>query len=232
MEKAKKIIIPVVTVLLLIAIGIGGYFFYETGHYFKTDNASVSAHMVNIVPMVSGTISNWDVEEGDQVKQGQVLGKLDVFSLVNSTKVDQTTLENSANTIITKAEIKSPINGQIVQSTMIKGVTVALGSTVAVVADTSDMFIKTNIEETNIFKIKPQQKVIIKIDAYPGKKFMGYVESVGTATQNAFSQYTSLNTSGTYSKVTQLIPVKISLINDEHLPMLIGMNATVKISIK
>jgi len=232
MKKAKKIIIIVGSAFLALAVIASGYFYYESVNYFKTNNASVSAHMVNVVPLVSGTITSWDVEEGDEVNQGQVLGKQDVFSLVSSSKVDQNALENTSTSILGKAEIKAPIDGKIVQSNVIKGVTATVGSTVAVVADTSDMFIKVNIEETNIFKIKVQQKVSIKIDAYPGKSFAGYVEFIGTATQNAFSQFASMNTSGTYSKVTQLIPVRISIINDENLPMLIGMNATVKISIK
>lgn len=232
MQKAKKIAKIVIAVLLAIGIVSGGYFFYESMNYFKTNNASVSAHTVNVMPLVSGTVANWNVEEGDDVKQGQVLGKQDVSSMVNSSKIDQNALENSADSILSKAEIKAPIDGKIVQSNVIKGSTAAAGATVAVLADTSDLFIKANIEETEIFKIKPGQKVKIKIDAYPGKRFTGYVESIGAATQNAFSQFASMNTSGTYSKVTQLIPVKITLINDENLPMMIGMNATVKISIR
>lgn len=232
MGKAKKIIISVILVLGIIGLGAGGYFYYESTYYFKTNNASVSANMVNVMPLMVGTISNWDVKEGDEVKQGQTLGKQDISSLINSNAINQSALENSANSILSKAEIKSPIDGKIVQSNIIKGVTVAPGNTVAIVADTSNMFIKAKVEETNIFKIKAGERVSIKIDAYPGKNFTGYVESIGAATQNAFSQYSSLNTSGTYSKVTQLISVKITLINDENLPMLIGMNANVKISIK
>ncbi|WP_227017140.1 HlyD family secretion protein [Sinanaerobacter chloroacetimidivorans] len=232
MEKAKKILIPAVIALILIGGSIGGYFIYESINYFKTNNASVSANMVNVMPLLSGTISSWEVREGEDVKQGQLLGKQDLSSMVNSSKIDQNALENSADSILSKAEIKAPIDGKIVQSNVIKGVTASAGSTVAVVADTSDLFIKANVEETDIFKIKEGQRVKIKIDAYPGKNFTGYVESIGAATQNAFSQYASLNTSGTYSKVTQLIPVRITLINDEELPMVIGMNATVKISIK
>jgi len=232
MQKAKKIVITVVAILLAIGVIAGGYVIYESVNYFKTNNAAVSAHTVNVMPLVSGTIESWNVEEGDNVKQGQVLGKQDVGSMVSSSKIDQTALENSADSILSKAEIKAPIDGKIVQSNVIKGSTAAAGATVAVLADTSDLFIKANIEETDIFKIKTGQKVNIKIDAYPGKSFTGYVESIGAATQNAFSQYASLNTSGTYSKVTQLIPVKITIINDENLPMMIGMNATVKISIR
>jgi multidrug resistance efflux pump len=94
------------------------------------------------------------------------------------------------------------------------------------------MFIKANIEETTIFKIKPGQKVDIKIDAYPGKKFSGFVESIGQATESAFSQSISLNTSGDFSKVTQLIPVKINIVNAADLTIMPGMNATVNIHIK
>ncbi|HVI42601.1 MAG TPA: efflux RND transporter periplasmic adaptor subunit [Anaerovoracaceae bacterium] len=232
MQKAKKIITIVVAVLLAVGAITGVYFLYESMNYFKTNNASVSADTVKVMPLVSGTIESWNVQEGDDVKQGQVLGKQDVASLVSSSKVDQTALENSADSILSKAEIKAPIDGKIVQSNVIKGSTAAAGATVAVLADTSNLYIKANIEETDIFKIKTGQKVIVKMDAYPGKSFIGYVETISAATQTALNGSMSLNTSGTYSKVVQLIPVKITLINDENLPLMIGMNATVKISIK
>jgi Multidrug resistance efflux pump len=232
MQKAKKIVIIAVAVLLAAGAATGAYFLYESINYFKTNNASVSADTVKIMPLVSGTIESWNVQEGDDVKQGEVLGKQDVSSLVNSSKVDQNALENSADSVLSKAEIKAPIDGRIVQSNVIKGSTAAAGSTVAVLADTSNLYIRANIEETDIFKIKVGQKVKVKIDAYPHKSFTGYVETVSAATQSVITGQTSINTSGTYSKVTQLIPVKITLINDDNLPFMIGMNATVKISIR
>ena len=231
MQKVKKIATIVMIALLLLGAIAGGYFIYESTNYFKTNNASISADTVKVMPLVSGTIENWNVQEGDDVKQGEVLGKQDVSSLVNSSKVDQAALENSADSILSKAEIKAPIDGKIVQSNVIKGSTAAAGATVAVLADTSNLYIKVNIEETDIFKIKVGQKVKIKIDAYPGKNFVGYVETISAATQSVITGSSSINTSGTYSKVIQLIPVKITLINDENLPLMIGMNATVKISI-
>ncbi len=42
----------------------------------------------------------------------------------------------------------------------------------------------------------------------------------------------SFTTSGTYTKVTQLIPVKIRLVENLNLADIIGTNATVKIRIK
>jgi multidrug resistance efflux pump len=232
MQKAKKIVTIIVAALVGIGAITGVYFLYESMNYFKTNNASVSADTVKVMPLVSGTIESWNVQEGNDVKQGEVLGKQDVSSLVNSSKVDQSALENSADSILSKAEIKAPIAGKIVQSNVIKGSSAAAGATVAVLADTSNLYIKANIEETDIFKIKVGQKVRIKIDAYPNKTFTGYVETISAATQSVITGQTAINTSGTYSKVTQLIPVKITLINDENLPLMLGMNATVKISIR
>ena len=230
MQKAKKIVIIVVAGILAVGLVAGGYFIYESMNYFKTNNASVSADTVKVMPLVSGTIESWDVKEGDDVKKDQVLGRQDVSSQISSSNVDQSALENSAD--LSKAEIKAPIDGKIMQSNVIKGSTAAAGAMVAVLADTSNLYIKANIEETDILNIKVGQKVSIKIDAYPGKRFTGYVESISSATQSVLTGATSINTSGTYSKVTQLIPVKITIINDENLPMIIGMNATVKISIR
>ena len=230
MQKAKKIVIIVVAGILAVGLVAGGYFIYESMNYFKTNNASVSADSVKVMPLVSGTIESWDVKEGDDVKKDQVLGRQDVSSQISSSNVDQSALESSAD--LSKAEIKAPIDGKIMQSNVIKGSTAAAGATVAVLADTSNLYIKANIEETDILNIKVGQKVSIKIDAYPGKRFTGYVESISSATQSVLTGATSINTSGTYSKVTQLIPVKITIINDENLPMIIGMNATVKISIR
>lgn len=232
LKKMKKVLGIIGIATVVIAVGVGSYILYTASFFFTTNNAAISADLINVMPLVSGTVSSWDVKTGDMVKQGQVLGRQDIYNLMNTSKVDQNALENASDTVLSKAEIKSPMDGTIVQSNVIKGMTVAPGNTVAIVADTANLYIKANIEETDIFRIQVGQPVWITIDAYPGRKFTGYVESIGAATQNAFSQFASMNTSGTYSKVVQLIPVRISLVNDENLPMLIGMNATVKISVK
>ena len=71
------------------------------------------------------------------------------------------------------------------------------------------------------------------LDAYPGRRFKGHVEEIDQVTQSALSgNMTSFSTSGTYTKVTQLIPVRIDLDEDVALEGLIGTNATVKIKVR
>lgn len=232
MKNLKKILLILVVIILTGGAAGISYYFYESINYFSTENAQITSDIITLTPEVTGKVKNWDVKEGDFVKAGQVLGKQDLSMMVTSTAMNPQTLASSADTIISKADIKSPIDGKVVLSNVVKGQVVSPGMEIATIADTSHIYVKANIEETDIIKIKPGQKVDIKIDAYSNKSFDGHIESIGQATQSAFSQYPSLNTSGTFSKVTQLIPVKIAITNADNLTLMLGMNATVKIHVK
>lgn len=232
MEKIKRILL--ILAVVIVAGGGAGitYYVYGSINFYSTENAQITADMITLTPELTGKVKSWDVKEGDYVKAGQTLGRQDVGMQVTSSAMNPQALASTADSIISKADIKSPIDGKIVQLNIVKGQVVSPGMEIATIADTSHFYIKANIEETDVIKIKPRQKVDIRIDAYPHKSFEGYVESISQATQSAFSQYPSLNTSGDFSKVTQLIPVKITIINAADLDLVLGMNATVKIHIK
>ena len=232
MKKLKKVLISIACIVLLGGGGALYYFTYQDSNYFSTEDARIAANMVTITPEVTGKVTNWNVKEGDNVKTGQLLGHQDISALVTSSMINAQALNSTADSLASKADIKSPIDGKVIQSNVVKGQVISPGMEVATIADTSNVFIKANIEETDIFKIKPGKKVDIQVDAYPEKAFSGYVENIGQATQSVFSVMPSLNTSGTFSKVTQLIPVKIGIVNDGNSMLMPGMNATVKIHLK
>lgn len=232
MDKLRKIL-RIVGIVAIVGLVAGfAYYLYDSMYYFNTQDAQVTSDMITVTPEITGKLKSWDVKEGDNVQSGQVLGRQEVGSLVTSSAVNPQAMATSADAIIAKADIKSPLDGRVVKSNVIKGEVVSPGMEIATIADTRHYYIRANIEETAILKIQQGQKVDIAIDAYPRKHFEGNVESIGQATNSAFNTMPSLNTSGTYSKVTQLISVRISIINSEDLLLMPGMNATVKIHIK
>ena len=83
-------------------------------------------------------------------------------------------------------------------------------------------------------KIKEGQSVKVTLDAYGSQNLEGIVTQVNSITNNALKgQTTSFSTSGTYTKTTQLIPIKIRLVNsDIPLENIIGTNAPVNIKVK
>ena len=107
--------------------------------------------------------------------------------------------------------IKSPVTG-VVDKTFVKvGEYVTPGQRLALVHDPSKIWIEANIKETEIRRLKIGQKVEVSIDAYPDTGFEGRVLSVGNATTSEFALLPSPNPSGNFTKITQRLPVRIAI---------------------
>jgi multidrug resistance efflux pump len=205
----KPLVIVTAIVLVLAGLGIAGYFIYEGNFYYQTDNARVDAAIYQLTANASGKVVKMDAQPGENVRAGQVLARV-----------------NDGPDII------SPVDGTVTDVKMDKGDNANPSDVIAVVAKTSDVYITANVEETNILKIHAGQSVSVALDAY-GRSFDGYVQNVNTVTSSRLTgQVTSFTTSGTYTKVTQMIAVKIKLRDDIDLAHIIGTNATVKIRIR
>ncbi len=63
--------------LLPVVLIAGGYIYATGGQIMSTDNAYVQADMVGVSTDVSGMVQSLDVHDNEQVKQGQVLFRLD-----------------------------------------------------------------------------------------------------------------------------------------------------------
>jgi multidrug resistance efflux pump len=126
----RKLKILLLFILLLI-LTIGGYllsrYIYESNNFFTTENAQITANMITITPEITGKLKSWDIQEGDTVTAGQILGKQDLGMMVTSTAINVQALANSADTIIAKTEIKSPITGKVIQTSVIKGQVISPG---------------------------------------------------------------------------------------------------------
>lgn len=228
----RLIIILVLIIAIIGGVGIAGYYYYQSLNYASTEDARVAADMVSITPEIPGKLISWSVREGDAVKAGQVLGRQDLEAALTSAAINPQAMAATAGVMARKAEIKSPISGRVVQSRGIVGQMATPGMTLAMVADTEHIYISANIKETVIQRVKPGQAVDVRIDAYPGKTFNGRVENIGQATTALFSLMPAQNTNGNYTKVTQVIPVKIYLLDAAGLDLMPGMNASVRIHLR
>ena len=208
-RSGKSGVIILVVLILVIGALIGGYFVLKDMNTLTTDNVKVTADLHSIVPTGAGKLRRLLVAKGDMVTKDQIVAEAD-------------------NT----GYLKSPVNGEIVESDATQGQMVGPSTVIAVVADTSDIYIQANVEETSIRRVRAGQVVRVSLDAYPGQTFIGIVREIDKITQNAISgNAMSYSTSGTYTKVTQTIPVKIDLAGGIDLSGLIGTNATVSIQV-
>jgi membrane fusion protein (multidrug efflux system) len=73
------------------------------------------------------------------------------------------------------------------------------------------VWIIANFKETKLARMHPGQPVAITVDAYPGLRLDGHVDSVQAGAGARFSLFPPENASGNYVKVVQRVPVKIVL---------------------
>ncbi len=124
--------------------------------------------------------------------------------------------------------LKAPLGGTVVRTAVQPGETINAGQTVLSIARPDNTWIVANIEEKKINRVQQGQKVQIRIDSYPGKVFTGSVAAVGDVSQSTFALFSSESTAGSFTKVSQRVPVKIS-VDKQGQVLKAGTSARVKI---
>jgi membrane fusion protein (multidrug efflux system) len=111
-------------------------------------------------------------------------------------------------------KIAAPSDGHVTRKSVEAGNQIQAGQPLMAVVTLDDIWVIANYKETQLDKVKPGQKVEIKIDTYPGKKFKGKVESIMAGTGSVFSLFPPENATGNFVKVVQRVPVKIVFDNN------------------
>ncbi len=125
--------------------------------------------------------------------------------------------------------IYAPVSGTVVQAPTTAGENLSQEQEILSICDLQATWAVANIEEGKFGRLRLGQKVDVKVDAYPGHVFNGKIIELGKATQSTFSLLPAQNDSGNYTKVSQLLPVKIEIANKEGMILNPGMSAEVTI---
>lgn len=213
----RLIMINIIVIIVLIGGGALGYYYYnQSTNYVTTDNAKVDGQTIPIAAPSSGKLTDWTAKLGAKYQSGDTLGKVQTMG---------------SNGKPATMPIQMPKDGTLVQNNGVTDTFIGAGIPIATAYNLDKLYITANIKETNIDNIKTGQKVDISVDAYPNAKLTGRIDQIGMATQSTFSLMPSQNNSGNYTKVTQVVPVKISIDSYQGTELMPGMNVTVKIHI-
>jgi membrane fusion protein (multidrug efflux system) len=130
------------------------------------------------------------------------------------------------------ALITAPVNGVIAKRTAEAGALVQPGQSLMSIVPDSDVWVTANLKETQLANVRVGDPVEFKVDAYPGRKFEGKVESLSPATGARFSLLPPDNATGNFTKVVQRVPVKIAVdqSTDPAHPLRPGMSVDVDIA--
>jgi membrane fusion protein (multidrug efflux system) len=129
----------------------------------------------------------------------------------------------------------APSDGLVAKRWLLPGDVVQPGQSVFTLTLSKNLWVVAYPEETNISEIHVGQAVKLNIDAFPDIKFNGKVFLVGSSTASVFSLIPANNASGNFTKVTQRIPIRVSIESADNnkdvssFNILSGMSAVVKI---
>jgi multidrug resistance efflux pump len=216
--KSKRVLYLVLILMFLGGGGIGYSYWYHVSNYVETEDARVAGDIYRVMPRISGKITSLQIREGDTVMANQILGQLDSSNLSTG--------------MLDHAVLRAPISGTVIKTMAKEGEVVAPGQPVAMIVNKENLYISANIEETDRNRVRIGQKVECTVDAFSGYTFPGKVTEIGEATASTFSLLPEMNTSGNFTKVTQRIPIKIAIDNQQGLDLSPGMSAVIKIHVK
>jgi len=320
--KRKKLGLMLSLPVLLVAIGL--YFWLSSGNSVSTDNAAVKQDIVSVSSQVFGPIVQVAVKNGDTVKRGDILFRIDpapyrvaleqaeaqlAAARLQTTQLrtqaagtsadiggataklaidrralarqvallkqgfttrvsydqaladvqeDETALADAnaraanagaalapgeqpsiaqAQAAVDKARldlsrtvIRAPMDGVIANADSLQlGQMAATGIGMLSLVHSKGAWVEANFKEKDLGRMLPGQRAEIEIDAYPGIKFKGRVQSLGAGTGSEFALIPAQNANGNWVKVTQRVPVRITFDGTPARPMISGLSSTVTV---
>lgn len=139
------------------------------------------------------------------------------------------------DTQLKNTRLYAPANGVVSRRWVMPGDIVQPSQSVYTITLSKNLWVVAFLEETRISEIHNGQSVKFSIDAFPNETFNGKVYLIGSTTASVFSLIPANNASGNFTKVTQRIPVRISIDSTDNntdissLNILSGMSVEVKI---
>jgi membrane fusion protein (multidrug efflux system) len=126
---------------------------------------------------------------------------------------------------LSNTRILAPQDGWVTKRNIEKGNYLAAGTQIMFLVS-PDVWVTANFKETQLNRIRPGQVVDITVDAYPGLKLKGHVDSVQLGSGSKFSAFPAENATGNYIKIVQRVPVKVDIDSglDPTLPLPLGLS--------
>ncbi len=139
-------------------------------------------------------------------------------------------------TQLKNVRLYSPFDGVVSKKWLLPGDVAQPGQSIFTLTNDRNFWVVIYIEETKLSELYINQKAIFTVDAFSGITFTGKIFFIGSNTASQFSLIPPSNASGNFTKITQRVPVKISIdkiepVNNQAkaMKLLSGMSVVVKI---
>jgi multidrug efflux pump subunit AcrA (membrane-fusion protein) len=164
MRRNPKVLFPIVVILLGL-ISFGGYKLLTASAQSKAlvVSGTIEATEVHVGTQLGGTIQQVYAVEGQPVRKGEVLAEVQPVSGVSAGYTEQ---------------IRSPLDGVVLQRVLEPGEIISATGTVVVVADLSSLNLTVYVPEDHLGQVRLGQQYPVAVDSFPGQAFAGTVSYI------------------------------------------------------
>jgi membrane fusion protein (multidrug efflux system) len=128
---------------------------------------------------------------------------------------------------LSRTEVRAPMDGVVENADNLQvGQMAVIGLGMLSLVHSQSAWVEANFKEKDVGRMIRGQRATVEVDAYPGQKFEGEVQSVGAGTGSEFSLLPAQNANGNWVKVTQRVPVRIRFDGHPAKPMIAGLSVT------
>ena len=212
-RRARSAMILVPLALTAASVVAAAVILGDARGYVRTDDARIDGDAVPIRAPATGTLVNWTTTTGNAVRAGEPLGYIELAGAFSRPKV----------------VVRAPADGTVVVTDATRGDYVATGAPLAVATDLTRVRVTALVDETLIDEVRLGQHVDITVDAFPDVPLVGVVEDVRRGTADATGPLPAASATGEFQKVTQVLPVRVAILDRRGLPLVPGMSATVRV---
>jgi membrane fusion protein, multidrug efflux system len=147
------------------------------------------------------------LHEAELVSQDMAQAEAQVKQLEGQVQEAKATLDQ-AELNLSYTRVTAPHDGWVTKRNVEQGALVQPGTLVMALVE-PEVWITANYKESELTRMRPGQRVEIRVDAYPDLKLEGHVDSVQLGSGSRFTAFPPENATGNFVKIVQRVPVKI-----------------------
>lgn len=212
-RKARLRLLVILGLAVLVGLAFLARYLIDTSNYTTTDNAQVDGNQISINAPTSGTLLDWRGQVGASLRENASVGRIEI----------------QGGYVQPQMVIRAPADGTVAVDNGVPGTFVTAGTQLAVAYDEDGVFVTARVDETAVDEVRVGAPVKLNVDAFPDADLTGHVSEIQTGSAGVFSAFPQSNSSGNFQKVTQVIPVRITIDDTKGLALAPGMNVTAKI---
>lgn len=169
----------------------------------KVEDTVLSSKLTSARTAYDVALKEW--ERANKLHEGKIISDSELETYAQTLETNKANL-TAAQKDYDNSLITAPISGVVTDRPVNLGATVATGTTIATVVDSSNYKVTVNVDEAQAFKLKTGDLVTVETEVYPDVKLNGRIKSISSKSDSVHT-----------------FPVEVALENEAAHPLKSGV---------